>query len=731
MKPLATVPAPALAPVLASVLATLLALLWPLAAAAQQEAPPSPAMLVADRVFVNGDQLVAEGNVEALYDGTTLQAGRITYDQGTERLEIEGPLRLNDGKGVLVLADSAGLDRDLRNGILRGARMVLDEQLQLAAAQMNRVNGRYTQLSRVAVSSCQVCGPDGTPLWQIRARRVIHDQEARQLYFDDAQFRLFDVPIFWLPRLRLPDPSLQRARGLLFPTARSTTQLGLGLKLPYFIPIGDHQDITVTPYVSPVTRTLELRYRRAFANGRLEIEGAVSRDTVRQGETRGYLFAEGAFDLPRDVKLRFDIEATTDDTYLTEYGYSDKDRLDSELLLTRTRRDSYSEAGLRHYESLRAGENNATQPTIVGDVYHEQRHFPGGPLGGELRFSAAAHSHFRYSDRATDGPDDDSIVDGRDVTRLSTEMSWRRRWTLAGGLRAGALAQATGDVFWIRQDVTSSADVVQLTPAAAVELRWPLVRREAGGASQILEPIAQIGWTGGNRPNLPNDESTRVEWDEGNLLSLSRFPAPDRRERGLSGVLGLRWERNDPQGWSAGVTVGQVFRDQPDSAFTRSSGLGGTESDLLIAGHLENASGLRLLTRGLLNSTGGFDKAEARAIWLNDKVDLSAAYLLLRADPDEDRPNSVSEWSFDGAYRIGRHWTTSANWRYDLVSDRTAKAGLGLAYRNECIEVDFSVSRRYTSTASLDPSTDFGLTVSLKGFSTGGSAKEVRRTCTF
>jgi len=45
--------------------------------------------------------------------------------------------------------------------------------------------------------------------------------------------------------------------------------------------------------------------------------------------------------------------------------------------------------------------------------------------------------------------------------------------------------------------------------------------------------------------------------------------------------------------------------------------------------------------------------------------------------------------------------------------------------------VNFSVSRRFASSTNLEPSTDFGLTVALKGFSTGGSAKEYRRSCSY
>ena len=678
------------------------------------------AMLVADEVLLTGDDtLVASGNVEAIYQGSRLTAARITYDRGTDTIQLDGPVRLTDPQGNLLTADSGTLETDFENGLLRGARMVLDEQLQLASVEARRVGGRYTQLSRVAVTSCQVCGANQVPLWQIRAGRVIHDEEERQLYFDDAQLRVLDFPVFYAPRLRLPDPTLKRSQGFLFPSIRSTTLLGFGIKVPYFIPIGDHQDITLTPYLSPVTRTLEARYRRAFRNGDLTVDAAVTQDTLDEGPRRGYLFAEGAFDLSGDYKLRFDIETTSDDAYLNDYDYADKDRLDSELTVTRTKADRYFEVGVTHYQSLVDEEDNSTQPTIIADAIYEQRLFPKA-LGGELRMGLAAHGHFRYSD-------DD--IEGRDVSRLNADLNWRRRWTLPGGVRAGVRGQLWGDAFSVSQDSTSDRRAAQLTPAAAVELRWPLTRTAASGARDLIEPVMQLGWVGGDRLDIANDESTRVEFDEGNLLALSRFPAPDRRERGVTAVYGLRWMRENPNGWSAGLTLGRVSRADPEEGLSRSSGLGGDASDWLIAGHLATRSGLTFTARGLLDSDSRFSKAAARAGWTNSRLDLGASYVLLVTDPDEDRDDAISEWSFDGSYRINQHWTSSANWRYDLASSDFAKAGLGLDYTNECIAVGFSVSRKFPSSSNLEPSTDFGLTVELKGFSTGGSAKDYRRSC--
>ncbi len=242
---------------------------------AAQDTPDETATLVADEVEIQADSvLVASGNVEVLHKGTRLRAERVTFDSKADRLKIEGPLILTDEQGTRLLADQADLSSDLQDGLLQGARLVLSQQLQLAATEMQRVGGRYTELGRTVASSCQVCAANPTPLWEIRARRVVHDQQARQLYFENAQLRVAGVPVFYLPRLRLPDPTLKRATGFLQPQIRSTSELGTGVGLPYFIALGDSRDLTITPFAATQNaQSLGLRYRQAFETGQIEIEG--------------------------------------------------------------------------------------------------------------------------------------------------------------------------------------------------------------------------------------------------------------------------------------------------------------------------------------------------------------------------------------------------------------------------------------------------------------------------
>ena len=135
----------------------LLSILLMLLALASQSTAQELATLIADNISVDpSGRVTATGNVEVFYDGTRLTAGSVSYDRTGDKLTITGPIRVTDDNGTLFLADAAELDRDLRNGVLVSARMVLDQQLQIAANEIARVDARYTRLDKVVAFSRQI-----------------------------------------------------------------------------------------------------------------------------------------------------------------------------------------------------------------------------------------------------------------------------------------------------------------------------------------------------------------------------------------------------------------------------------------------------------------------------------------------------------------------------------------------------------------------------------------------
>lgn len=681
------------------------------------------ATLVADSLRIAGDrELVAEGHVEIFYKGSRLQAARVVYDRAANRLALEGPITLTDGKGTTILASQAELKADMTEGILRSARVVFDQQLQMAAAEVLRIGGRYTAMTRVVASSCKVCAGDPTPLWEIRARRVVHDLTARQLYFDNASLRLGGVPVFYIPRLRMPDPTLKRASGFLMPSFRSTSTLGTGLRLPYFLTLGPHRDLRITPYATTKgAQTVELQFRQALRTGTLALTGQISRDDLLPGETRGYLLGEADFTLPRGFKLHLRGETVSDNAYLLDYGLSPKDRLDSRIELTRTRRNEHISARLISFQSLRDSEPSDTLPSLVADLTWYRR-FSLGPLGGQGGLRFQTHSHGRTSTTPVDtAADTDSIADGRDLARISLRADWRRDWILTNGMIFGVLGQAATDVYTISEDTAFGGTTHRSHATVAAELRWPLVKAGKGGVSHVLEPVAQLVLAPSGRDALPNEDSLLVEFDEGNLFALNRYPGSDAVERGMRANIGLNYLRLDPDGWSLGVSLGRVIRAEDAGQFSAASGLDGISSDWLAAWQFQNAGGLSLTNRLLLDNDLQMTKAEMRLGLERARYGLQAGYVYLQADPGENRSIATEELVLDARMDLGRAgWSATLSNRFDLVADRASKAGLGLAFRNECLSVDLSLSRRFTSSTTVQPTTDFAVSLELLGF--GGSA---------
>jgi LPS-assembly protein len=566
-------------------------------------------------------------------------------------------------------------------------------------------------------------------LWEIRARRVVHDQQERQLYFDHAQFRVAGLPIFYAPRLRMPDPTLKRATGFLMPSFRTTSGLGAGVKLPYFIAIGDSRDLTLTPYVSAKqTRTLEFRYRQAFRTGKMEFSGALSRDDLIPGKTRGYIFGNANFDLPRDFGLNLKLQTVTDDAYLLDYDVTSRDRLQSGVELTRTRRNEHINASVFRYWSIRARDDNSVLPTIVGDLTFDRRFRPAY-LGGEGKFTFQTHSHQRSSTVSTDA-NGDGVTDGRDIARATLAADWSRNWTLANGMILSGGFMAAADFYSIGQDASYPGTVTRFTPAAMVELRWPWVKTETkSGATQVIEPVAQLVLSRDDIDDVPNEDSRNVSFDEGNLFGYSRFPGADARELGTRLNLGVNWLRHDPAGWSLGVTAGRVFRAKDLGQFSTASGLDGTSSDWLLATQVETAFGLTVMNRALFDDAFSFSRNELRVGYNTPRYDITAGYLWLVADPAEGRKKPSSEFAFDAGWTFARNWRGNVSGRYNFEADRAAKAAVGLQYRNECVAVDLSLSRRFTSSTSVSANTDFNLSVELAGFGAGTDGRKYRRSC--
>src|SRR5690242_8152886 len=130
----------------------------------------------------------AAGNVQLYYNASTLEADKITYDENTRRMRAEGNVRLTEPDGKITYSDMMDLSDDFRDGFVDSLRLDTPDKTRMAASSAERTNNNITVFQNGVYTACEPCAdnPQRPPLWQVRAARIIHDEQEKMVYYEDA-----------------------------------------------------------------------------------------------------------------------------------------------------------------------------------------------------------------------------------------------------------------------------------------------------------------------------------------------------------------------------------------------------------------------------------------------------------------------------------------------------------------------------------------------------------------
>ena len=247
-------------------------------AVASLAAPVAPApaesdkrMVVEARELIQDDNrktVTARGHVQIYYKGRVLEADQVVYDRATNRVRARGHARLTEADGRETYAETIELTDDLKQGFVDSLRVETPEQTYMSAARAEK-DGPTTVFDRGVYTACKPCeDASKPPLWRVRAKRIIHDADEKNIYYQDASLEFLGVPIAYVPFFSAPDPSVKRRSGILSPTFLYKSQLGYGAGLPIYWAIQPNIDLTFTPsFLTKQGFMGELDWRHRLDNG--------------------------------------------------------------------------------------------------------------------------------------------------------------------------------------------------------------------------------------------------------------------------------------------------------------------------------------------------------------------------------------------------------------------------------------------------------------------------------
>lgn len=741
------------------------------AAGAQAQVKPAPSTpatadgLETGELYMEADEVVrndkdavttAKGNIEVRYNGRTLRADSLTYDDTTGIIRATGNIVIVNADGTSEFAREVVLDKDMAAGVALGFSMRLQENVKIAAASAAKRNDNIQELNKAIYTPCEVCAADGsakTPTWSIAADHVVRDRKRRIVYYRNARFRLFGVPVGYLPLFWHADPESPRNSGFLVPKASASDRRGASYEQPYYWAISPSADLTLSPQInSKVAPFLNGEVRKRFYSGEVAVRFGYTNERDFDGKgnefgrkaDRSYILGRGAFQIDDKWRWGFTAERASDDLIFDKYEVSkvyesrgpyvaDDRRLISQIYAIRQEQRSYFSAAAITLQGLRpggfdpilgfsSGENDRVFP-VIGPLIEGHYEPAGSVVGGRLRLHTSAVVLAREQSQTNLA----ARLPGLDSARATGELDWRRSFTSAAGLRVEPFVNVRADAYQLHDiltgvgSATRSDNMGRALATGGVDITYPLFRRTKD-ATIILEPVAQvvaspnakqvvIGRAANGEAIYLNEDSVAFEFDETTLFRPNKFPGYDLYEDGvrlnLAGRAGVLWD----DGRRANFLLGRSFRTEQNAVFTNRSGLRTKDSDWIVAADAQPLKGVSLFARARLdNDTLDIHRLEAGA---NTSSRYGSGFV--RYLSDDFDINGVKRENLDvgGEVYLGKSYGISLYGNRDLKRDAWVIRDVGVFYRDDCLRVDVIYRREDTIIGRLLPSESVSVRLTL------------------
>ena len=93
---------------------------------------------------------------------------------------------------------------------------------------------------------------------------MLHDNKKKTIYYENALIKVYNIPVFYIPKISHPDPTVDRRSGFLPPSYSDTKNLGEGLKISYFFDLGIDKNFTLTSNIYLREPIIFGSYHQAF-----------------------------------------------------------------------------------------------------------------------------------------------------------------------------------------------------------------------------------------------------------------------------------------------------------------------------------------------------------------------------------------------------------------------------------------------------------------------------------
>ena len=713
--------------------------------------PRAPTIDRAQPLYLQGDELIydntgnrvtARGNVEIYYNNYILTADEIIYDQGANQLTAQGNVVLREPGGAVTTSERIVLSDDFRDGFVQSLSFTTADETKITARRATRRAGNVTEFEDGKFTPCK--SPPGTPpLWCISAKRVVHDQAAQTITYEQAAFELYGVPVLYVPYFEHADPTVKRKSGFLTPNFSASGDLGYMAEVAYYWALAPNYDLTFHPAYSTKQGILwqaDFRHRIAFGSvsGQYRIDFAGIDQDIDNLPTdtadpsldgwRGSIVTKGDFSLASWWRFGWDITLESDDSFRRFYKLDNilhTDRVNTVHLIGLSDRNYLAVTGY-HFGGLLLSDEDVAESQVHPVV--DWNYIVGAPvLGGELSWNVNAISLTRdqtFQDAALSTRRVDTITN-----RASADIRWRRKMIDRIGITYTPFANLRGDVATYNDAVDPLSDnlvkdetVTRGTASAGILAAYPWIKHTET-ASHTIEPIGQIiARTAHVRDQnmFPNEDARSLVFDDTNLFELDKHSGWDRIETDTRANVGMQYTFQLNTGGYARLLAGQSFHlagqnsyadpigNEPTTnitgdrnpSHTGDAGLDTWRSDYVLGAYVAPSNNFRFIGQARFDETNlDLRRSDFYALANYGPFTTQVSYSYTSADSSVDVTSPQQDIIGNLWIRLSENWSLGGMIRYDIDEEDIRQDALALRYADEC----YVITMTYLDNNISDP----------------------------
>ena len=719
----------------------------------------------ADKLTYSQDNNIIEaiGNVVAKnQEGKQITADKILYNKSNQLLKTFGNSKFSDNKNRTLTAEN--FEYDLEKKIISAENKVkfldnykniyyfsklkaddkfneiigynLNSDLNKEKFQSNdkfnefvepklfgkevSITDNITIIKDGKFTSCKSTNEkEGCPFWNLNANLVTHDKENKKITYRNATLDLNNIPILYTPYFSHPDPSVKREAGFLAPSFASlSSDIGTTIKVPYFYPISQSADFTISPvYYFEQNPLLLGEYREKYNNGDLSIEAGFTEGykkitTSQTDGSRSHLYGNLNLNFTDKVldqsEFNAKLQRVNNPTYLrvnkinsTVDGFKknlvkeDETKLTNEIYLNSFGKNESLNFKTAAYQNINTSKASDQYEYLLPEIIYSKYNLLNN---NGLNFS----TNFKSLNTSTN-QNKTTFINNLDY---STAESYNTNL----GIGYKFLTKINNVNYYSDYRSPNENLNSQINPVVGLDTSLPFVKLSKE-SEQYLIPRILTRYSPGK---MTNAESNDTSLNTDNLFSINRMNSDELIEKDLSFNIGLDWtwkekiiNKNKPA--EAGISIGQVIKFNEDPDMPTKSSLQNKNSDLVTKVTYLIPGNFDVTLKNTLDN--GFNH-----VYYND---LNLKTFLKQS---EINFNFYEKNSHIGNERYAKANLTSYltdNTKLTFSTDRNLKTDLtnshklGIENENECIRYGFYFQKNYSSDKDLKPATSifFGVTL--------------------